>query len=115
MSQEQATAVNLRIEARKGAEQTCAERDVADRKTELLKTMTGLDVAENFDSEAVTQAIRIGDAELLGRLVLMTLDQFAERMAVREIYGPSFVEFKDEELGAQMVAEFLKARAGVTQ
>jgi hypothetical protein len=114
-SQDAATALNLRSESRKQAEQANAERDVEVRKIKLLQSMTGLDIAENFDTDAVTAAIRIGDAELLGGLALMCLDQFAERIAVREVYGHDFVEWKDEELGMQMVNDFIKARAGVTQ
>jgi len=52
---------------------------------------------------------------LIGNLVLMAMEQVSERIAVREVYGHDFVEWKDEELGMQMVNDFIKARAWVTQ
>jgi hypothetical protein len=114
-SQDAATALNLRSESRKQAEQSSAERDVEVRKAELLRTTTGLDVGENCDTDAFTAALRIGDPTLIGNLVLMAMEQVSERIAVREVYGHDFVEWKDEELGMQMVTDLIKARAGVTQ
>lgn len=108
-------AIALRIESRKEADQADAENEVQRVKAKMLQSMTGQDIGENCDTDAFTAAIRLGDAELIGRLCLMALDQLAERIAVREVYGSAFAEFKDEELGMALVNEYVLKKAGVTQ
>lgn len=115
-SQDHATSAGLRVEAsREAAQQASAECEVWRIKNRLLSTMTGADLSEQLDTDAVNAAIRIGDATLIGQICLMALDQYAERMAVRDVYGPDSVEFKDEVMGMALVNDFIKARAGVTQ
>lgn len=101
--------------AAKQARQDSAECEVSALKARYITSMTGQDIAEQFDTDAVTAAIRIGDPTLIGELALMCLDQLAERMAVREVYGHDAVQFKDDQIGLDMVAAYVAKRAGVTQ
>jgi len=115
-SQENATSAGLRVEAsREAAQQASAECEVDRLKAKWLRDLSGSDLGEQIGSDAMTAAIRIGDATLIGQICLMALDQYAERMAVRDVFGPDSVEFKDEVMGMALVNDFVRARAGVTQ
>ena len=108
-------AIALRIEGRKEAEQASAEADVARIKAKWLRELDASDLGENIGGDAMTAALRIGDPTLIGQICLMSLDQYAERLAVREVYGFGHAKFKDEALGMALVNEYVLKKAGVAQ
>lgn len=95
-----------------------AEAEVMEIKARILRDMTAMDIAENMSGDWLDAALRTGDAELIGRCVLLAMDSYAERCGVIEVYGSDVAQPMFDELeqnGLQMVAEYIARKAGAIQ
>jgi hypothetical protein len=95
-----------------------AESEVLTIKARILRDMTAMDLAENMAGEWLDAALRTGDAELIGRCVLLAMDSYAERIGVRDVYGPEvaaplFDQVNED--GWRLVAEYIARKAGAIQ